>query len=293
MKWNENEILSHLATKHPDWEGQLSYKAPKSAGTFSSMHSQQYKERYLKLYGNILILSKGPKEEQTNLFVLENCKVQVEDKDIFSFSITFWTSADVGGGGTAWGGGEKHLFVAVNLRSMNQWLDALKKSSMETLKQTLMHLQFELRNRTGMDPLIGTNLEYNQNFSSTSLDLEKPLEEAEGKLGVQLGQEFGGGGGWGNGSSGGASSSPHLEKSCCDGQKMAPAASKFTSHLGIQVWEDDIGLRTCKGHCKEAASASKKLQQVGMTKTTFKSHLNQESDQKSNNSADSQDLIKF
>jgi len=224
MKWNENEILGHIATKHPDWEGQLSYKAPKPSGTFSMQH--QYKERYLKLFGNILVLSKGPKEEQTNIFVMENFTVQVEDKDINNFSIIFHQSE----------GQEKHLFVAVNLRAMNQWLDALKKCSIEKLKETLVNLQVALRTRTGIDPLVGTNLEYNPNFSLKHINSGESLVDEDKSV----------------------DSSNVKSKQC---HHNGAPQSTFTSHLGIQIWEE-----TEKKDCGKCDKT------VGESRPSFKSH---------------------
>ena len=48
-------VISHvLGSRTPDWEGQLSYKAPKSSATFS-MQQQQYKVKNIYLNSGIMI----------------------------------------------------------------------------------------------------------------------------------------------------------------------------------------------------------------------------------------------
>jgi len=227
MKWNETELLSHLATRSPDWEGQLSYKAPKSSSSFS-MQQNQYKERYLKLYGNILIISKGPRDEQTSVLILESCNAQIEDKNIFAFSLNFQQTDLI----------EKHLFVAVNARSMNQWLEAFQNASLERMKERLINLQCQFKSRTGKDPLIGTNLEFNTSFDGCDL-----LDSTSGK---ELKSQ---------------SKSRHCE---CD-----HSSSSFTSHLGIEIGQD-----AAEKPCSECTQESGKP--VGATKSSFKSHINEE-----------------
>ena len=51
MRWNEQEVVGLLSTKTPDWEGQLTYKPPKS-GAYKMQTA--FKERYFKVVGNLL-----------------------------------------------------------------------------------------------------------------------------------------------------------------------------------------------------------------------------------------------
>lgn len=230
MKWNETEVLTHLSMRTPDWEGQLSYKAPKPSSTFY-MQGQQFKERYLKLYGNILVISKGQRDEQTNVIILESFTVQIEDENIFTFSLTFQLQDCI----------EKHIFVAVNLRSMNQWLEAFRKASLEKMKEQLIHLQCRLKSRTGLDPLVGTNLELmNALYDVSSPDYNQlsasvNTNDTRSKPATKL----------------------------CD-----HAGSSFTSHLGIELWEDSGTEKECQQCCSSRS--------VAKSKSSFKSHIVEE-----------------
>jgi len=229
VKWNDSEVLGHLRTRTPDWEGRLSYKGPPS-GTFSMTHN--FKERYFKLYGNILVCFKADKDECTHTLIMENYTVKVDDREIFTFSLNFDIPE----------GTEKHVFVAVSMRSMNQWVEALHTASYEKKRLELILLQIKIRSKTGEDPLAGTNFEYNPVYSLSRGDAAPPVTPKEKRKcdcstngdSVKSGEE---------------------------------AVSNFTSHIGIQVWEDKPVLRNPCVHCEKT---------VAPPKPTFKSHLKED-----------------
>jgi len=121
---------------------------------------------------------------------------------------------------------EEHTFVATNQRCMDQWLEAINDASYEKKREKLLNMQIKLQERTGIDPLLGTTFEF------------KPLPEA---------------------------STPALPK---EGPKPSPRPRKehksnFTSHLGIQVWEEP----------KEEERHAPERPVVGLSTPTFRSHV--------------------
>jgi len=240
MRWNESEVQTFISSRVPDWEGRLSYKPPKPSSGFALQN--QFKERYFKLCGNLLACMRTDRGEVTGVLVLEHGEVKVEDKDIFSFSINFEVGDSI----------EKHLFVAVHMRDMRQWIEALSNASYELMRAQLISMRLKIQAVTGRDPLEGTSLDVSSLYAAAP-------PAAAGDLAVTV-----------------DTTTPRDRRKCLHLKTGGPAKSNFTSHLGIQVWEESRTADDCDDCHKsgEGSKSEKTAKSVGKSKSTFKSHLN-------------------
>jgi len=205
MKWNEAEVGRLLANKSADWEGPLLYKQPKSSSSFplsSAGHHSAGKERYFKVVGNLLFcLRQSHEKEPLSLLVLEGCSVKRDQQN--TFTLSFKTEPE---------NTEKvHTFIAENPRSATQWIEALQMASYERKREALILLQIKLRNKTGVDPLRGTALEHNPVYCGPK-DCPNFLP------------------------------SPPVRKNRGKGKNSGSIpVTSFTSHLGVENWEEEPG----------------------------------------------------
>lgn len=251
MRFNEHELVSLLQSKTPDWEGRLSYKPPKSGGSFGM--ASQYKERYFKVLGNLLfcLRTANTSEKVTatdivSVLVLEQCRVQEESlvpEHVHSFSVIFVHEELLE---------EKHIFVADSPRSVVQWIEALRSASFETQREQLILLQIKLRNKTGVDPLRGTALQFNPVYLMQGVGEVKPPDFSRlCSIGMERSHSDG---------------AVNLPKPIPRKPKKTGGLSKssnFVSHLGIENWE----------RLDEADVRSVSPEGVGKSKPTFKSHV--------------------
>lgn len=171
MRWNEAEVAV-LAHQPPEWEGKLTYRAPKTKNSrgfpnlaFTSSTSQnETRDRWFRLRANCLFyLRLGPSDsrpapgtEPMGVFILEGFHVQSEGFEApNAFSILFADEPNAE---------KRHLFVAESERSAAQWTAALRLASYQGLRERLVNLQIKLREKTGQDPLRGTGFQHNQLF---------------------------------------------------------------------------------------------------------------------------------
>lgn len=235
MKWNEGEMTALLATKPPDWEGRLTYKPPKSSSTFS--RETGYKERYFKLVGNLMFClrvtpeGQGDPAEPVLVLLMENFTVAADQMaELHSFTVTFRGEENHE---------KRHCFVTDSARSVTQWVEVLKDSSYQQRRERLILLQIKLRNRTGLNPLLGTNLESNPVYSlGSGHDADtrvSPLEASQPPV-----------------------PAPRTKA------KGKASSSGFTSHLGVEYWEDP----TLREDVERREENS-----VGATKSSFTSHV--------------------
>merc|ERR1719186_1024198 len=82
-------------------------------------------------------------------------------QELQSFTVTFRSEEEE----------KKHNFVTDSARSVSQWVEALRESSYTQRRERLILLQIKLRNKTGIDPLLGTNLENNPVYSPATTSL--------------------------------------------------------------------------------------------------------------------------
>jgi len=160
MKYNEGELVALLGRKAADWEGRLTYRPPRAHGTFAKQAA--YKERYFKLLGNLLFClrinsqGKGEEGDPVQVLVMENVHIEPDGmQELNSFSATFRSEEEE----------RRHSFVTDSPRAVAQWVEALRESSYVKRREKLIMLQIKLRNRTGTNPLQGTNLEGNPVYS--------------------------------------------------------------------------------------------------------------------------------
>lgn len=185
MRWNEAEVCGRLNCV-PDWQGLLRMKSsspssnPRPSKLIAHLNSgdQDFKLRYFRLHGNLLFYfrvtpldSASPSSKSVpgaseynyeskdplGLVVLENYHVQREGFESGSnhaFSVIFGGSLEI----------KRLTFLTETSRSVDQWIQALKKSSYEVLRNQLLELQIKILNKTGKDPLRGTGFENNPKF---------------------------------------------------------------------------------------------------------------------------------
>jgi len=251
MRYNEQEVASLLQSKTPDWEGRLSYKPPKSAASFGK--NSQFKERYFKIIGNLLyclrVCNTGERVTGADIvlvLVMEQFTVQEEylgTETVHAFSVIFHQDDSQE---------EKHIFVADSSRSVVQWIEALRVASFETQREQLILLQIKLRNKTGVDPLRGTALQFNPVYclqgSNNKCDVIPPdfsrlcsMERSQSDGAVNLPKPV-----------------PRKQK-----KNGISKSSNFVSHLGIEHWER---LDEADGRCASPEGVNK-------SKPTFKSHV--------------------
>lgn len=239
MKWNEGEMAALLAAKPPDWEGRLTYKPPKSSSTFSKQTG--YKERYFKLLGNLLfclrMIPGGQAEVSDPVMVLlmENFTVAKEEiQELHSFSVTFRDEENHE---------KKHCFVAESARSVTQWIEALQLASYQSSRERLILLQIKIRNRTGKDPLQGTNLEANPVYNLGRYNTMRTAHLSPGPHQPQA---------------------PSTPPQPAPRTKTKAKSAGFTSHLGVEHWGDE----------SESDREEKREKSVNVKKkASFKSHV--------------------
>lgn len=228
-------MVTLLASKPADWEGRLTYRAPKSSSTFSKQTG--YKERYFKLVGNLLFClrlapqGKGEVTEPVLVLLMENFTVSADPaQEMHSFTLTFRAEESQDE--------RRHCFVSDSARSVGQWVEALRESSYQHRREQLILLQIKLRNRTGLDPLLGTNLDSNPVYSLGG----GPCPAL--RPGPDLPEE------------------PPLP---VPRTKAKAKAAGFTSHLGVETCP---GLREVEGRPAEAGGRV-----LGAQKPSFTSHV--------------------
>jgi len=241
MKWNEAEVAALLASKSPDWEGRLTYKPPKSSNTFSKQAG--YKDRYFKLLGNLLFclrLGPGGQAEISDpvlVLLMENFTVAADNiQELHSFTVTFRAEEN---------NEKKHSFVTDSARSVTQWIEALQGASYQGIREKLILLQIKLRNRTGLDPLQGTNLESNPVYN---LGKHPTMRTAH------LARE--------------ASPVVNLCPVPVPRTKIKGKGAGFTSHLGVEHWEPEPD-REEATHTEDWANKGQKVAK----KPSFTSHV--------------------
>ena len=62
---------------------------------------------------------------------------------------------------------------------MQQWVEALQEASYEHKRLQLILLQIKIRAKTGVDPLIGTNMESNPIYSLSNLESTQAVQSKE------------------------------------------------------------------------------------------------------------------
>jgi len=234
MKWNEAEMVALVGRRAADWEGKLTYRPPKGGGTFAKQ--QGYKERYFKLIGNLLFClrinshGKGDENDPVCVLLMENFTVNPDPmQELQSFTVTFRSEEEE----------KKHNFVTDSARSVSQWVEALRESSYTQRREKLILLQIKLRNKTGVDPLLGTNLENNPVYSPATTSLPSSPDHIGNLLGPPQ-------------------PVPRT--------KAKTKAKGFTSYMGV---EEDTSLRHSVERCEELFAQAA----IGKEKPSFKSHV--------------------
>lgn len=257
MRLNEQEVLALLSTKTPDWEGQLTYKPPKSGGSFAIQTA--FKERYFKIIGNLLFClrvssatsvfhTQGEKVSSgdvVSVMVLEHFTVQEESlgtQEVHAFSLIFNQEET---------SERKHVFVTDSHRSVVQWMEALRGASYEARREQLILLQIKLRNKTSVDPLRGTPLQFNPVYCCVDKDKAKAppdfsrlcsIDRAISDPSLNVPK-------------------PHPRKQKKNGHSKS---SNFVSHLGVENWETFHEDRSASPDSPEG---------INKSKPTFKSHV--------------------
>ncbi|GAB6031688.1 hypothetical protein CHUAL_009439 [Chamberlinius hualienensis] len=110
--------MANFSSCKSDREGRLNYKSPNS-------YRDGYKERWFKLKGNLLFYFRlnnyGAvfEDHPVGMFVIENCRVQMEfDSDqSFAFSIVFLDDED-----------KKHIFCGPTLQHCEHWVKTISEA---------------------------------------------------------------------------------------------------------------------------------------------------------------------
>jgi len=227
-------MVALVGSRPADWEGRLTYRPPKGGGTFAKQ--QGYKERYFKLVGNLLFClrintqGKGDESDPVGVLLMENFTVNPDPmQELQSFTVTFRAEEEE----------KKHNFVTDSARSVSQWVEALRESSYTQRREKLILLQIKLRNKTGIDPLLGTNLENNPVYSPATTSLPSSPDHFGNLLGPPQ-------------------PAPRIKS-------KGKTRGKTTFYTGV---DEDISLRESVERCEELFEGA-----VGQEKPSFTCHV--------------------
>uniref|UniRef100_A0A667X529 Pleckstrin homology domain-containing family J member 1 n=1 Tax=Myripristis murdjan TaxID=586833 RepID=A0A667X529_9TELE len=98
------------------------------------------KKRLVKLVVNFLFYFKTDEEEPLGALLLEQCRVEREDSQVFS--IAFLDEAE-----------RKYLFECDSEEQCVEWIDSIIKASYEFMRKNLIFYRTEIHRLTGKDPL--------------------------------------------------------------------------------------------------------------------------------------------
>ncbi|CAH1775027.1 unnamed protein product, partial [Owenia fusiformis] len=142
MRFNEKDIRFFAKSRKADKEGRLSYKTQK----------ESYRQKWVRLQGNMLFYyrlnDKGmlSDSEPQFAFVLERYTVKIEQNADAPFAFSLLFAGD--------GPERKHIFSGQTLQACQEWVECIKKASMEHLQSYIYDLQAKIISITGKDPLI-------------------------------------------------------------------------------------------------------------------------------------------
>ncbi|ELU18555.1 hypothetical protein CAPTEDRAFT_77491, partial [Capitella teleta] len=140
MRTNDSALKQVARQIRVDREGRLLYRGPK----------ESYRERWFRLKGNLLFYCRTTSTgamldpDPLGMLVMEQCSIQIEpygDRP-FVFSIQFQGESD-----------KKHFFSGQNQKQCEDWVCALRASSIQNLKSRMEELRSRIKSIQGADPV--------------------------------------------------------------------------------------------------------------------------------------------
>ncbi|KAG7456824.1 pleckstrin homology domain-containing family J member 1 [Megalops cyprinoides] len=131
MRFNEKELVS-LSRQPSERAAELGMRGPKKGDVV--------KKRLVKLVVNFLFYFRTDEEEPLGALLLEQCRVEREDDQVFS--IAFLDEAE-----------RKYLFECDSEEQCLEWIDSIIKASYEFMRKNLIFYRTEIHRLTGKDPL--------------------------------------------------------------------------------------------------------------------------------------------
>ncbi|KAK9889366.1 hypothetical protein WA026_004641 [Henosepilachna vigintioctopunctata] len=149
MRYNDRELIKFSNESTPRLEGILQHMKP-SGKEWSDWYQQSsFKERYFKLFSNLLFYYKVNETEPLGVLVLENAHISYEHKAIpFAFSITFKVNNKIRDNDA------KHIFSCRCEADVNHWVSSLKTASYEYWRSQYHILKTKISMKTGKDPVL-------------------------------------------------------------------------------------------------------------------------------------------
>lgn len=149
MRFNDKEMIQFSNENTPKLEGVLQHMKP-SGKEWSDWYQQPtFKERYFKLFSNLLFYYKLNDPEPMAVLVLENARIAYELKGIpFAFSITFRVNSKVRDNDL------KHIFSCRCETDVNKWVSSLKAASYEYWRTQYHILRAKISMKIGDDPVL-------------------------------------------------------------------------------------------------------------------------------------------
>ncbi|KAL3290184.1 hypothetical protein HHI36_023544 [Cryptolaemus montrouzieri] len=149
MRYNDRELIKFSNENTPKLEGVLQHMKPVGKEWSDWYQQSTFKERYFKLFSNLLFYYKLNEPEPLGILVLENAHIAYEQKGIpFAFSITFKVNNKIRDNDV------KHIFSCRCEEDVNKWVSFLKMASYEYWRTQYHILKAKISMKTGEDPVL-------------------------------------------------------------------------------------------------------------------------------------------
>ncbi|XP_044765508.1 pleckstrin homology domain-containing family J member 1-like [Coccinella septempunctata] len=185
MRYNDKELIQFCNENTPKLEGVLQHMKPGSKEWSDWYQQSTFKERYFKLFSNLLFYYKLNDTEPMAVLVLENAHIAYEQKGIpFAFSITFRVNNKVRDNDV------KHIFSCRCEADVNKWVSSLRTASYEYWRTQYHILRAKISMKTGDDPVLDymkNNTQSNQVLNSKS---KKTVSKKKASFHSHIGIEF-------------------------------------------------------------------------------------------------------
>ncbi|KAL0966427.1 hypothetical protein UPYG_G00295180 [Umbra pygmaea] len=146
MRFNEKEMIS-LSRQPSEKTAELGMRGPKKGDVV--------KKRLVKLVVNFLFYFRTDEEEPQGALLLEQCRVEREDRQVFS--VAFLDEGE-----------RKYLFECDSEEQCLEWMESIIQASYEVMRKNLIFYRTEIHRLTGKDPLEQYGIEDETRFQVTS-----------------------------------------------------------------------------------------------------------------------------
>lgn len=165
MRYNDKELIQFCNENTPKLEGVLQHMKPAGRDWSDWYQQSTFKERYFKLFSNLLFYYKLNDFEPMAVLVLENAHIAYEQKGIpFAFSITFRVNNKVRDNNI------KHIFSCRCEADVNKWVASLRTASFEYWRTQYHILRAKISMKTGDDPVLDY-MKSNNKSTKTVIDV--------------------------------------------------------------------------------------------------------------------------